>query len=135
MMHIHQQIGLLVCNHYLKTIERTCAEVEGLHEILSILRQFLLAHLFYGYLYNLLQINGLADTFLAINEVNSHLGMRLDERSDSFGKCRCIRIPLQLDAVWNIVQRRCGILQAVEIDTSLSVAQWGRSEWSLTSYL
>ena len=54
MMHIHQQIGLLFCNHYLKTIERTRAEVEGLYEILFILRQFLVAHLFYGYLYNLL---------------------------------------------------------------------------------
>ena len=128
MMHIHQQIGLLVCNHYLKTIERSCAEVEGLHEILSILRQFLLAHLFYGYLYHLLQINGLADAFLAITEVNSHLRMRLDERPDGFGKCCCVRIPLELDAIWDIVQRRCGILQAVEIDTCLGVAQGGRGE-------
>ena len=128
MMHIHQQIGLLFCNHYLKTIERTRAEVEGLYEILSILRQFLLAHLFYGRLYNLLQINGLADAFWTITEVNRHLRMRLDERSDGFGQCYCVRILLELDAIWDIVQRRCGILQAVEIDTSLGVAQWGKGE-------
>ena len=123
MMHIHQQIGLLVGNHYLKTIERSCAEVEGLHEILLMLRQLLLAHLLYGYLYSLLPINGLADAFWAITEVDSQLRMGLDERRDSFGKCCRIRILLELDAIWDIVQRRCGILQAVEIDTCLGVGE------------
>ena len=128
MMHIHQQIGLLLCNHYLKTVERPCTEVEGLHEILFILSQFLLAHLLDGYLCCLLQINGLADAFLAINKVNGHLRMRLDERPDGFGKCCCVRILLELNAIWDIVERRCRILQTVEIDTSLGVAQWDRGE-------
>ena len=105
MMHIHQQIGLLFGSHYLKTIERTRAEVEGLHEVLFILRQFFLAHLFHGYLYHLLQINGLYDALIAIAEVDGHLRMRLDECLDRLGKCCCICILLELNAEWNIVQR------------------------------
>ena len=104
-MHIHQQIGLLFGSHYLKTIERARAEVEGLHKVLFILRQFLLAHLLERYLNNLLQINGLYDALIAITEVNRHLPMRLDECLDSLGKGCCICILLELNAEWNIVQR------------------------------
>ena len=123
MMHIHQQIGLLFGSHYFKTIERTRAEVERLREVLFILRQFFLTHLFHGNLYHLLQINGLYDTLIAIAEVDSHLRMRLDECLDSLGKCCCIGILLELNAIWNIVQRRGGILQAVEIDAGLGVGE------------
>ena len=56
--------------------------------------------------------------------MDGHLWMRLDECLDSLGKCCCICILLELNAVWNIIQRGCGILQAVEIDTGLGVTQW-----------
>ena len=104
-MHVHQQIGMLFGSHYLKTIKWACAEVEGLHKVLFILRQFLLAHLLERNLNNLLQINGLYDALIAITEMNRHLRMRLDECLDSLGKGCCIFILLELNAEWNIVQR------------------------------
>ena len=123
-VHIHQQIGLLFGSHYFEAIERSRAEVERLHKVLFIASQLLLlAHLLDGNLYGLFQIGGLYDALFAITKVNGHLWMCLDKCLDGLGKCCSIRILLELNAVWNIVQRRCRILQTVEIDASLGVGE------------
>ena len=96
---------MLFGSHRLKTVEWSGAEVERLYEVLLVGGKFLLAHLFYGNLYRLFRAGSLHDTLFAITEANGQLWMRLDKRLDSFGKCCCIGVLLELDAVRNIVQR------------------------------
>ena len=127
-MHIHQQIGLLLGSHNLKTIERTVAEVERSYKVVLVLSQFLLAHLLYRYLHSLFQVNGLHNSFFSVSKMNGHLRMLLHKGLDGLCQSSGVSILREGNLVGDVIERCLRIFHAVEIDSSLGITQWNRGE-------
>ena len=121
MVDVHQEVCASLGLDYLEAVQRSLLQVEGLHELVLIGIQFLLAHGGDRHLHGYTFVGCLYDGVALGREVDAQFGMAL--RNGLHGVSQLLgigsfRIGQQ---VRNIIDGRGGILQAVEIHASLRI--------------
>ena len=125
-MDVHEQMDGALRLDYLEAIKRRFLQVEGLHELILVARQSLIRHLGNRHLGRHAVLQGLDDGVAFRSEMHAEFGMAFHNSLDRLGKLACFCACGEGQQVRNVIDRRRGILQAIEVDACLGIAQGSR---------
>ena len=123
MVDIHQQVYGIVGLHHLEAVERSLLQVEWSYELILITIQLFFLHAADGHLHLHTVFGCLHDGISLCGKMHAELRMQVYHLLDTVGQLLCISSRGVSEQVRDIVNRRRRILQALEIDTRLSIRQ------------
>ena len=128
-VHVKEQMHATRRCHHLKAIERGFLQVEGTHKLVLVAVKLLVAHVSDGHCNRHFAIDGLHYLVALGGEMHAQFGMAFYHTLHRIGELLGIDALGIRQQVGDVIDSRCGILQALEVHASLCIGQWhsGRS--------
>ena len=124
-VNVHQEMDTTVGLDNLETIEGRLLQVEGTHKLILIGSQCLIGHLGDGHLDGHAVSQGLHDGVALGSKVDAQFRMSLHDLLHDIGQTLSLYPSRESEQIGDVVDSRRGVLQAVEVDAGLGVAEGG----------